>query len=65
MTFGQGAPGNDTKEGGAVNEDNVKDGVRLLLCFKPAFAYPFTSILQSFVCRESPGFACHCAVPVP
>ncbi|CAK0740247.1 hypothetical protein CVIRNUC_001236 [Coccomyxa viridis] len=24
-TFGQGAPGNDTKDGGAVNEDAVKD----------------------------------------
>lgn len=30
MTFGQGGPGNDTKEGGAVNEDNVKDNVGLL-----------------------------------
>lgn len=25
QTFGKGAPGNDTKEGGAVNEDAVKD----------------------------------------
>jgi hypothetical protein len=29
QTFGKGAPGNDTKEGGAVNEDNVKDNVSL------------------------------------
>ena len=27
ITFGQSGPGKDTKEGGAVNEDKVKDNV--------------------------------------
>lgn len=54
MTFGQGGAGNDTKDGGAVNEDNVKDGVCSLLHFKPAFAHPCTSISQSRRCPWAP-----------
>ena len=41
QTFGQGAPGNDTKEGGAVNEDKVKNDVRLPIHMQlPLYHHP-------------------------
>jgi len=44
MTFGEGTPGNDTKEGGAVNEDRVNSDVRILRSDPGSFQHlQFTS----------------------
>ena len=61
MTFGQGGPGKDTKEGGAVNEDNVKDGVSLLLSIQALpLRIPTQQSCRPLGAQQSAVSPCHC-----